>query len=151
MLPSKPPALRVNSVKLGDVSVNCYCPLLGLRTRWLAQIAGSLSGMIKRLASNLRALGIEVEFGTEGRGRNKRRCITIRKQAESCVPIAPSAAEHDTWGDAGDDTGLFGDDAEAPALLPEVVAGQRRGRSGTVGTQICTTIPEGSRSRYDSS
>ena len=48
--------------------------------------ARSLSGTLKRLAPNLREAGLEVDFGHEGRGRKKRRSITIRTARDSCVP-----------------------------------------------------------------
>lgn len=67
--------------------------------------AKSLSGVLKRLAPNLRAIGIDVEFGTKGRGKEKRRNISIRKSQGACVPSDPSVFDPENamrCGDCGD-------------------------------------------------
>lgn len=72
----------------------------------------SLSGILKRLAPNLRTAGVEIEFGHEGRGRQKRRNVAIRKSTDSCVPCAPSVPNPEKTvfcGDGGDASGLDGD------------------------------------------
>ena len=49
--------------------------------------------------------GVEIEFGHEGRGRQKRRNVAIRKSADSCVPCAPSGPTPEKTvfcGDGGD-------------------------------------------------
>jgi hypothetical protein len=72
----------------------------------------ALSGHLKRLAPNLRHVGVEVEFGHEGRGRGKRRVVALRKVAEKTVPIVPSvpiAGNAAPDGDAGDDEAHVGD------------------------------------------
>jgi hypothetical protein len=72
----------------------------------------SLSGILKRLAPNLRAAGVEIEFGSEGRGNQKRRNVSIRKSTDSCVPCAPSVPNQEKaafCGDGGDASGLSGD------------------------------------------
>ena len=72
----------------------------------------SLSGILKRLAPNFRAAGVEIEFGHEGRGRQKRRNVAIRKSTDSCVPCAPSVPNSEETvfcGDGGDASGLSGD------------------------------------------
>jgi len=70
--------------------------------------AGVLSGTLRRLAPNLRAVGIEVTWGGKGSGASKQRAITIRKVRISSSPS--SLASHNTnpaqeWddGDARDD------------------------------------------------
>ena len=51
--------------------------------------ARPLSGTLKRLAPNLRELGVEVEF-TRETGGSRRRLITLsRERADSCVPCVP--------------------------------------------------------------
>ncbi len=73
------------------------------RQRAWPQSSRSLSGILKRLAPNLRAVGVDVEFGTAGRGRNKRRSITIRRVGESCVPNVPNVPTSDKQSCSGDD------------------------------------------------
>jgi hypothetical protein len=97
------------------------------RLKGWPQTPRALSGIIKRLAPNLRAVGIGVEFGTEGRGRNKRRRITIRKEAETSVPSVPNSAKQ---GSCGDDPGLVGDDAGTPAAI---AASRCTATAGTIG------------------
>jgi hypothetical protein len=63
----------------------------------------SLSGQLKRLAPNLRHVGVEVEFGHEGRGRVKRRVIALRKLPEKSVPTVPSVPTSEKTGSHGDD------------------------------------------------
>lgn len=70
----------------------------------------SLSGNLRRLAPNFRAIGIELDFGSRGRGKNKRRNIAIRKIQDSCVPSAPNVSDSENavrsvdCGDAGGTT-----------------------------------------------
>ncbi len=73
----------------------------------------SLSGALKRLAPNLRAAGVEVEFGHEGRGSQKRRNVSVRKSADSGVPCAPSVPNWEKTvfcGNGEDASGLSGDE-----------------------------------------
>jgi len=93
----------------------------------------AMSGIVKRLAPNLRAMGIDLEFGSEGRGRNKRRRITIEKQAESSVPSVPTAAGKDPCGDGANNTGLAGNDAWAPATIAGTHCGALLGTLGDDG------------------
>jgi hypothetical protein len=79
------------------------------RSKGWPQTGRSLSGILKRLAPNLRAVGVDVNFGSTGRGREKRRTITLGKVGESSDPIAPTS-EAGTHGDGGaDETPLSSD------------------------------------------
>ena len=74
--------------------------------------ARALSGLLRRLAPNLRAAGFEVDFASEGRGRNKRRVISIGMMAEPTVPtvpIVPNAGFPEAHGDGGDGDAADGD------------------------------------------
>jgi hypothetical protein len=62
------------------------------REDWPKSVRG-LSGVLRRLAPNLRAVGIDVQFGVEGRGRNKRRIIVVRTFGESTAPIVPTVPD----------------------------------------------------------
>jgi hypothetical protein len=84
------------------------------RLRTWPQTARMLSGALNRIAPNLRSIGVELDFGTTGRGRGKRRSITIRRIGESTVPTVPSvptSEKQGSSGDAGDATGVDGDAA----------------------------------------
>lgn len=52
--------------------------------------ASSLSGVLRRLAPNLRHVGVEVDFASQGRGRNKRRVVSVKRDTQNSVPSAPS-------------------------------------------------------------
>lgn len=49
-----------------------------------------LSGHLRRLAPNLRQVGIDVQFGSAGRGGDKRRLVTIRTFNDPTVPTVPN-------------------------------------------------------------
>jgi hypothetical protein len=49
-----------------------------------------LSGLLKRLAPSLRDAGIEIEFGSHGRGNGRRKTITIWSTTEISDPSDPS-------------------------------------------------------------
>jgi len=49
-----------------------------------------LSGVLRRLAPNLRAVGIDVQFDTDGRGNNKRRIIVVRRFGNDIDPTDPT-------------------------------------------------------------
>ncbi len=49
-----------------------------------------LSGVLRRLAPNLRAVGIDVLFDTEGRGNDKRRIIVVRRFGNDIDPTDPT-------------------------------------------------------------
>ncbi len=100
---------------------------------------GSLSGILKRLAPNFRAAGVEIEFGHEGRGRQKRRNVTIRKSTDSCVPCVPSVPTPEKavfCGDGGDASGPSGD-ARQPGgdAAGTQTTGDVNPSGATVGTQ----------------
>lgn len=90
------------------------------RLKGWPQTPRAVSGIIKRLAPNLRAVGIDVEFGSEGRGRTKRRRIAISREPEASVPRVPTVAKQGSY---GDDPGVAGDKVGTPAA----VAGSRCG------------------------
>ena len=73
-----------------------------------------LSGALRRLAPNLRAVGIDVLFDTEGRGNDKRRIIVVRRFGNDIDPIDPTVP--DLSGDPGnpDSRGRSSDDGNAP-------------------------------------
>ena len=77
------------------------------------QTARKLGGDIKRLAPNLRAVGIEVDFGHQGRGRRKRRWIVLRKVEEICVPNDPNVPTSEKHGSDGDDGDAYGPPGDA--------------------------------------
>ena len=104
--------------------------------------ANGLSGILKRLAPNLREAGVGVEFGSEGRGRRKRRTIAIRKSTDYCVPTAPSPGETGARGDDGDDSGPCGDDAGTQTAGDVTQSGAT---AGTMGTMVCVPILKGCR------
>lgn len=71
-----------------------------------------LSGIVKRLAPNLRAAGVDIEFGHAGRGKDKRRWLAIGKVRETCVPtvpIVPTREIPESNGDASGDAKPSGD------------------------------------------
>ena len=49
-----------------------------------------LSKALRRVAPNLRAVGIDVQFDTEGRGNDKRRIIIVRRFGENIDPTVPT-------------------------------------------------------------
>ena len=64
----------------------------------------SLSGTLKRLAPNLRELGVDVEFSRETGGK-RRRLITLDRQVrDSCVPTVPLRHESDNSREFGTQT-----------------------------------------------
>jgi hypothetical protein len=86
------------------------------RDRGWPQTARALSGSLRRLSPDLRAVGIQVEFTRTGRGRT----VTIRRGGEFCVTtvttvtngvVTPSVAGDDrpAEGDASDGAGVPGD------------------------------------------
>src|SRR5438128_7010515 len=82
--------------------------------------ANTLSGQLKRLAPNLRKIGLEVRFGSSGRGKSKGRRITIRTDKAENPPSPPPppspTTEKQGSGDDpsrnGDDTSRNGDDSD---------------------------------------
>jgi len=81
-----------------------------------------LSGVLRRLAPNLRAVGIDVQFDTEGRGNYKRRIIVVRRFGEDIDPTDPTVpgppgdpGNPDSWGRSRND----GDAAAPPRPSPE--------------------------------
>jgi hypothetical protein len=72
----------------------------------------ALSGQLKRLAPNLRKIGLNVTFGSAGRGKAKGRRIVIEadKAEDSSSPSSPSPPAQENRG-SGDDACRNGDDA----------------------------------------
>jgi len=96
----------------------------------------SLSGLLKRLAPNLRTAGIEVEFGHAGRGRQKRRNVSIRKSTDSCVPCGPRVSNTDKSElcvDRGDARHLLGVDTGTQTTADTNPAGPEVGTLGDGG------------------
>jgi hypothetical protein len=73
--------------------------------------ANVLSGQLKRLAPNLRKIGLNVTFGSAGRGKAKSRRITIEadRAGDSSSPSSPSSPSPEKQG-SGDDPCPSGDD-----------------------------------------
>jgi hypothetical protein len=59
------------------------------RPRNWPKTARVLSGMLTRLAPDLRRVGIELSRGTIGSKSSRRNTITLRKNSESCDPCDP--------------------------------------------------------------
>jgi hypothetical protein len=82
--------------------------------------ANTLSGHLKRLAPNLRKVGIDVTFGSSGRGKAKGRRITIERDEGRGSPSPPSPPSPPTDKQArwdgpypnGDDASRSGDDPD---------------------------------------
>src|SRR5262249_41799758 len=73
--------------------------------------ANVLSGQLKRLAPNLRKVGLHVTFGSAGRGKAKGRRIVVEgeKARNSSSPPSPSSPTPEKPG-SGDDVCSGGDD-----------------------------------------
>ncbi|HYT91311.1 MAG TPA: hypothetical protein VEL76_21545, partial [Gemmataceae bacterium] len=93
--------------------------------------ANSLSGQLKRLAPNLRKIGLSVTFGSAGRGKAKGRRIVIEtdKAGDSASPSSPSSpgpenrrGRDDSFSD-GDDPLPSGDDLHHASKARENGAG----------------------------
>ena len=80
--------------------------------------ARGLSGILKRLAPNLRALGIDVDSGHRGRGREKRNTIIIRRTGESCDPSDPIDPNTEKQRSGGVDGGANGPSGVAVGSQP---------------------------------
>jgi hypothetical protein len=84
------------------------------RSREWPKSARSLSGRLRRLAPNLRAAGITVDFGKDGRGGGRRRVITIaraeegRKQPSPPSPPPPGPENAGGNADGGDANNAVG-------------------------------------------
>jgi hypothetical protein len=85
----------------------------------------SLSGTLKRLAPNLRAAGVEIDFGREP-DRKRRRIVTIRTGTESCVRCVRTVRNTEKSGVLSDANAQLSDanaqlsDANATAASPEI-------------------------------
>jgi hypothetical protein len=92
----------------------------------------SLTGKLKRLAPNLRATGVDIEFGSKGRGSEKRRNTVIRARVDSLVPRVPSVPDPDK-------AQFCGDRGDASETSGGAAGTQHRGDSdpncATLGTQ----------------
>ena len=88
-----------------------------LRSRAWPKSARSLSSHLRRLAPNLRIVGLDVEFIKSGGVRS----IQITRQdVKTCVPCDPSGAEpSDSEGLTGDATGDASRDANEPGTQTE--------------------------------
>lgn len=105
------------------------------RKQW-PKSPGSLSGALNRLAPNFRAAGVEIEFGHDGRGRNKRRDVAIRKSEDSrvpCVPGVPNLGKTLFCGDGEDASGPSGDAAGTPTAADVNPSGATVGTRGDGG------------------
>ena len=84
------------------------------RLKGWPQSPRALSGIIKRLAPNMRAAGIDVEFG-RGADRQRRRLITLTRQSEERgTPSSTSSTSSETRENA--DANADGSDANRPLL-----------------------------------
>ncbi len=82
--------------------------------------ARALTGIIKRLAPNLRRMGIEVDTtGHIGRGKAKRKAIALaRKEGETCDPTNPTSPTPRKMASSGVDGAANGDDGVATGAQP---------------------------------
>jgi len=81
----------------------------------------SLSGILKRLAPNLRAAGVEVEHGRDS-GRQRRRLVTVKRtEADSCVRCVRTVQTSENSGASADgaDANAPGSDANGPDVNPD--------------------------------
>jgi hypothetical protein len=101
----------------------------------------SLSGTLRRLSPNFRAIGIELEFGYKGRGTSKRRNIAIRKIQGDCVPSDPNVPDPEKSMRSGD----YGDAGETPV---DAVGAQPRGDSDPDSARTGTHGDEGDAKSY---
>jgi hypothetical protein len=84
-----------------------------VKLRTWPKTARALSGIVKRLAPNMRAAGIDVEFGREP-DRQRRRLITLTRQSEERgIPSSVSSTPSETRQNA--DANADGSDANGPA------------------------------------
>lgn len=108
----------------------------------------SLSGNLRRLAPNFRAIGIELDFGSKGRGQKKRRNIAIRKIQDSCVPSDPNVSDSENAmrsGDCGDAGGTTVDAAGTQQSDDADSVGAKSGTHGDSGD--AKSIPGSERER----
>ncbi len=108
-----------------------------LRLKSWPKTGQTLSGNLKRLAPNFRAAGIDVTSGHTGRGKAKRRSITIRKMPDSCVPSVPSVpntGKLEAFGDAKATTG------DAPSIYRRCLSDRVKAVRGRWGRKITPTI-----------
>jgi hypothetical protein len=103
------------------------------RLRVWPQTGRGLSGILKRLAPNLRAVGLEVDFGTSGRGRGRRRNITLRRVRENIVPIVPTVPTSGKQGSDGGAGGANEDDGGATGAQDGVAVSPYVARAGAYG------------------
>jgi hypothetical protein len=83
------------------------------RQRGWPQTGRALSGALKRLAPNLRAVGLRVDFGSSGRGKGKRRNLTLGRIGENTVPTVPTVPNPEKQGSSGVDGDANGVDGDA--------------------------------------
>ena len=112
------------------------------RQRGWPQSGRTLSGILKRLAPNLRAVGVDVEFGSTGRGKEKRRNITLGRVADSCVPSVPNAP-------TPENRGLFGVDGGAAGTMTGIEANTYGATMGANGVDGDDEIPVNSDVVYE--
>jgi hypothetical protein len=147
-------AYHVNQDEANDVALEAYPiveplrKLMADRVKWegkssellsaLGQLAGetvskaenwprranTLSGQLKRLAPNLRKIGLSVSFGSAGRGRAKHRRVTIttERMEDSSSPSSPTPETQDNVDDPcahGDDHCPHGDDTDDTGKAPK--------------------------------
>ncbi len=82
-----------------------------VKLRTWPKTARALSGIVKRLAPNLRQAGIDVEFGREP-DRQRRRLITLTKSEERAISSSASSTPSETRKNA--DANADGSDANGP-------------------------------------
>ncbi len=98
------------------------------RARTWPTTGRALAGALRRLAPNLRAIGIEVTFG-ERQPRTGRRLLRLRKTGDSTATIAATVT-------ARENTGFRCDDGDGGPLLvarPVTIAGSRKCTSNLAG------------------
>lgn len=120
--------------------------LAGEKTRKLKswpKRPNTLGTVLRRISPNLRALGIAVEFGWKGHGTRKRRTLTLRKEAQTVVPVdpgAPGPANRPRTSHRRGEMGPTGTNTRTPCCpqnLPLTQSHRGVGTTGSTGTAIC--------------
>jgi hypothetical protein len=90
----------------------------------------ALAGVLRRLAPNLRKVGVAVEFSTMGRDAKKRRAVTLgRSSKESIVPTVPD-------GPSTGKPGFSGDDGDANGSCGDATGKQTRDTASPCGVTV---------------
>ncbi len=107
--------------------------------------ARTLGGQLRRLAPNLRRIGVVVEFGRT----NSQRWVAIRKSRDSCVTIVTEPIFASQGGESGDATGGDGDATSVTvtqpgeSASPQITCKSAENDDGDVGDAKIPTLSPG--------